>query len=409
MHDDQDFRKTCLLHLLLNPLTLGALLFGALCIGESIVNYFHAREAVTLLGIFFLSLVIGFLAALILFGILHACWLNSYVEREVKQEFRERFCYTIFGCVLVLCTLITFFGCFGEVVGKTWDNMDIGVRNDECASTETPKTEKAQTKNSPSDALRDESIHDSMYTMEQEEARHTAPAAFSTVLEQQRLAHDPLFRVSHTDTPSHPLDDDFFLPRTRRKRTITNGHHAQPDTERITDSDCECADGCEQEDFWITEEDDTTHNSSCARYGKGEGMYAVQGSGTDCPDCAGANGVSQTREVPADKENAQTKTDESSSASTSQHAPDKLVYWVSLNDGLIHHPSCSQYCKGRGYYTTTPTAKDCPQCGGRRQMYWITDVNGKTHKWPCTWFGKYKGHYSTEGTGHNCQECGGAR
>lgn len=146
-------------------------------------------------------------------------------------------------------------------------------------------------------------------------------------------------------------------------------HQSPAAAERVTDYDCECAEGSAPKDFWITEEDDTTHNSSCARYGEGEGMYSAQGSGTDCPDCAGANCVSQKREVPADKENAQTKTDEPSSASTSPQAPDKLVYWVSLNDGLIHHPSCSQYCNGRGYYSTTPTAKDCPQCGGRRKMY----------------------------------------
>lgn len=274
------FCNTCLLQLLLGPV-----LFGVLCIGASIVNYFHAREAVTLLGIFFFSLVIGFLAALILFGILHACWLNSYVEREVKQEFRERFCYTIFGCVLVLCTLITFFGCFGEVVGKTWDNMDIGVRNDEWASAETEKEEKLHTEESPFDALSDGYVHD---TMEQEETPRPTPAAFSAGPGQKPLVQDQVFRVSHATPPSHPLDDDFFLPPVRRRDLLTKLYRSRPAPKRITDSDNECVVGCEQEDFWITEEDDETHNNTCPRYGEGEGMYSAQGSGTDCTECGGA-------------------------------------------------------------------------------------------------------------------------
>lgn len=210
--------------------------------------------------------------------------------------------------------------------------------------------------------------------------------------------HDSSHSGNHSPVSSETSTEAATQAQTEQKPL--------PVSERITDSDWECADGSEPEDFWITEVDDTTHNSSCSRYGMGEGMYSAQGSGTDCTECDGGHSVSQKRETPDDKENAQTKTSASSSASASQQAPDNVVYWQSLDDGLVHHPSCSQYCNGRGYYTTTTTGKHCPKCGG---MYWITDVNGKTHNASCTWFGKYKGHYSSEGTGHNCQECGGAR
>lgn len=253
-YDPPGFRNTCLL-----PLLLGPVLFGVLCIGASIVNYFHAREAVTLPGIFFFSLVIGFLAALILFGILHACRLNSYVEREVKQEFRERFCYTIFGCVLVLCTLITFFGCFGEVVGKTWDNMDIGVRNDEWASVETLKEEKKYGRSTSASSYKSSDVFD----------------AISNYRPSRSSSSDTRSAVSsETNTQAAP-----HAKEEQKTHSIS---------ERITDSDWECADGCEQEDFWITEEDDETHNSSCPRYGEGEGLYSAQGSGTDCTECGGA-------------------------------------------------------------------------------------------------------------------------
>lgn len=345
--------NACLLQLLLGPVLL-----GVLCIGESIVNYFHAREAVTLLGFFFLALVIGFLAALILCGILHACWLNSYVEREVKQEFRERFCYTIFGCVLVLCTLITFFGCFGEVVGKAWDNMDIGVRNDEWASVETLKEEKpkkqsteheasratsSSSKNTHSDTSSTSSNISSPYSppipsistypstnkgakysyssssmntsslrtgagrcgkafdnsrrehvgrekLQQSQSNKqdgsiASSSGYKTSAVSDYISsyrpHDSSHSDSHSPVSSETSTE--AAPQTQTEQT------AIPDSERITDSDWECTDGCEQDDFWITEEDDTTHNSRCSRYGKGEGMYAVQGSGTDCTVCGGAN------------------------------------------------------------------------------------------------------------------------
>lgn len=352
MSDTHSFPwNACLLQLLLGPVLL-----GALCIGESIVNYFHAREAVTLLGIFFFSLVLGFLAALILFGILHACWLNSYVEREVKQEFRERFCYTIFGCVLVLCSLITFFGCFGEVVGKTWDNMDIGVRNDEWASVETLKEEKPKkqsteheasratspsSKDTHSDTSSTSSHISSSYSPSipsiltspstnngakygYDSSSLNAPSrvwnpgdaekAFDSQIghvrrEKLRQSQSEKKYGSTTSSSGYKSSDVFdaisnYRPSrssssdTRSAVSSETNTEAAPQakeeqktipvSERITDSDWECADGCEQEDFWITEEDDETHNSSCPRYGEGEGLYSAQGSGTDCTECGGA-------------------------------------------------------------------------------------------------------------------------
>lgn len=343
-YDPPGFRNTCLLQLLLGPV-----LFGVLCIGASIVNYFHAKEVFILLGIFFFALVIGFLAALILFGILHACWLNSYVEREVKQEFRERFCYTIFGCVLVLCTLITFFGCFGEVVGKTWDNMDIGVRNDKWASVETLKEEKpkkqsmeheasratsSSSKNTHSDTSSTSSHISSSYSPSipsiltspstNNGAKYgygsscmntpsgiwkpgDAEKAFDSQIghagrEKLRQSQSEKKYGNSTSSSGYKSSDVFdAISNYRPSRSSSSeiNTEAAPQakeeqkthsvSERITDSDWECADGCEQEDFWITEEDDTTHNSRCSRYGKGEGMYAIQGSGTDCTECGGAN------------------------------------------------------------------------------------------------------------------------
>lgn len=342
MSDKPSFpRNACLLQLLLPPVVLVVL--------PSIVNYFHAGEAVTLLGIFFFSLFIGFLAALILFGILHACWLNSYVEREVKQEFRERFCYTIFGCGIVLCTLITFFVCFGEVVGKTWDKMDIGIRHDEWASVETPKAEKPKEQTTAHEASRETSSSSKI-------AHSDAPSTSSNI---SRLYSPPTPSISTYPSTSHRAkysdglsslnapsgvwkqgDEEKAFNRHSGRAQLekirqhqikkrygnsspssgckssdvfdyissyrpshsssceTNTEAAEqaqaeqktiPVSERITDSDWECAEGCEPEDFWITEEDDETHNSSCSRYGEGEGMYSAQGSGIDCTECGGAN------------------------------------------------------------------------------------------------------------------------
>lgn len=344
MHDVQDFRKTCMLQLLIGPVT-----FGVFCIGASIGNYFHAKEVFVLLFVLFVSLVIGFVAALILFSLLHTCWLKSYMEREVKQEFRERFCHTLFGCVLVLCTLITFFGYFREEFGKTWDKMDIGIRHDEWASVETPKAEKSKEQTTAHEASRKTSSSSKV-------AHSDDPSTSSNI---SRLYSPPTPSISTYPSTSHRAkysdglsslnapsgvwkqgDEETAFNRHSGRAQLekirqhqikkrygnsssssgykssavfdyissyrpshsssceTNTEAAEqaqaeqktiPVSERITDSDWECAEGCEPEDFWITEEDDETHNSSCSRYGEGEGMYSAQGSGIDCTECGGAN------------------------------------------------------------------------------------------------------------------------
>lgn len=252
-----------------------------------------------------------------------------------------------------------------------------------------------------------------------------------------------------------------------------HSYESIPVSERITDYECECAEDSKPKDFWVTEDDNRTHNSRCPRYGKGEGMYSAQGSGTDCPDCDGAKTVSPKTEAP--------------SAPAARPAPDQVVYWVSLNDGLVHNSSCSQYCSGRGYYTTTPTANSCPQCGGAKKvenekkgsdfflvdgntdgvywysfedglrhrdtcekfgkgsdgyftkkpkgrpcaicchdepvdisrqesdkeanedLYWISASDNKIHNASCIWYGKYQGRYSSVPFGRTCPICGGAK
>lgn len=99
---------------------------------------------------------------------------------------------------------------------------------------------------------------------------------------------EPKWQNAESVTPRHPLDDDFPPRRGGRGIATTGEPHPRTDAERITDSDWETSEGSEQEDFWITEEDDTTHNTTCDRYGEGEGMYSAVGSGTDCDECGGA-------------------------------------------------------------------------------------------------------------------------
>lgn len=99
---------------------------------------------------------------------------------------------------------------------------------------------------------------------------------------------EPKWQNAESVTPRHPLDDDFPPRRGGRGIAATGEPQVRRDAERITDSDWETSEGSEQEDFWITEEDDTTHNTTCDRYGEGEGMYSAVGSGTDCGECGGA-------------------------------------------------------------------------------------------------------------------------
>lgn len=262
-----------------------------MCIGYSIVEYFHAQEVVTLFFIALFSLLCGTFAGVFLYIILDACWLRSYLEKEVKSELHSRYNNIISVSLIALCSLIAFFGCFGKVVEKTWDDMDIGVRNDEWTSTETPKKEKFQKKESLSEILPDENI---LYTMVLDKKPRPTPVTFGGVLGDTLPKPSAKRLSSQSYTPHHPLDDDSIISaHTRRKRAeVTTQAKTARDlavvSERITDSDCDAAEGSEQEDFWITEEDDTTHNTTCDRYGEGEGMYSAVGSGTDCDECGGA-------------------------------------------------------------------------------------------------------------------------
>lgn len=113
------------------------------------------------------------------------------------------------------------------------------------------------------------------------------------------------------------------------------------------------------------------------------------------------------------------------SAQAVPQAPDKVVYWASLNDGLIHNSSCSQYCSGVGYYTTSPTANNCPQCGGAKKaeaekkeseffwvdentegVYWYSFEDGMRHRDSCEKFGRGSGgYYTKKQNGRPCPMC----
>ncbi len=281
-----------------------------MCIGYSIVKYFHAEEVVTLFFIALFSLLCGTFAGVFLYIILDACWLRSYLEKEVKSELQSRYNNIISVSLIALCSLIAFFGCFGKVVEKTWDDMDIGVRNDEWTSTKTtkravthntgPTTSSASQKsfkplvsstssatNRPSSTSSSpvSSSFSSYSTSNEWVKRSEEPNGLRAF--EKKIA-EPKWQNAESVTPRHPLDDDFPPRRGGRGIATTGEPQVRTDAERITDSDWETSEGSEQEDFWITEEDDTTHNTTCDRYGEGEGMYSAVGSGTDCDECGGA-------------------------------------------------------------------------------------------------------------------------
>ncbi len=366
--DPPGFRNTCLL-----PFLLGPVLFGVLCIGASIVNYFHAKEVFILLFVAFVSLVVGFLASMFLYSLLSACWLGAYLEREVKSELHEKYEKTIIGFLIIFCSIVMFFGYFGEEVGKTWDNMDIGVRNDKWASTETPKAAPPKKNASQTESglpvtqaecdatVRDtieQAGHSERYSPQLPPPTRSVEDIASSFMEQYASTAKNIQQYSETQSHINcePIGEWSMAP-SRPSASVNQTVSFVP--KNLSSQSAWQSNKSSDEEYWITEEDDETHNHTCSRYGEGDGTFSTEGSGNDCGECGGADYTSSSSFV------SPTRT-ANTPAQTQTKEYNATRYWVTASSGKTHNASCRWYANSRGYYSTTGTGNNCKICGGAR-------------------------------------------